>query len=77
MTVTADAKKCVLLPAAQPGDRFDLRITEDGELVLTRLESVRARPAKVKVEKRGGFTVGVLDHPIDDQALAEALDEFP
>jgi len=77
MTVVADAKKCVLLPTAQPGDRFDLQIAGEGKIVLTLLEPDPARPANVRVEKRGGFSVGVLDRPIDDQALAEALNDFP
>ncbi len=77
MTVIADSNKCVVLPAAQPGDRFDVRIVGEGKFVLTLLDSDLAAPATVKVEKRNGFSVGVLDHPIDDQALAEALREFP
>lgn len=77
MTVVADVRKCVLLPTAQPGDRFDLQIAGEGKFVLTRLGSDPVGPAKVRVEKRGDFSVGVLDRPIDDQALAEALNEFP
>lgn len=77
MTVIADARKCVLLPTAQPGDRFDVEIAGEGKFVLTRLEAGASGAAKVKVEKRGGFTVGVLDHPIDEQALETALNEFP
>ena len=34
-------------------------------------------PASVRVEKKEGFTVGVLDRPIDEKALSEALNEFP
>ena len=58
MTVVADFKKCVPLPTAQPGDRFDLQIAGAGKFVLTRLESGPARPANVKVEQRDGFSVG-------------------
>lgn len=76
MTVTADEKKRVVLPSARPGDEFEVR--ESGEtFVLRRLDPAPARPAKVKVEKRGGFSVGVLDRPIDEEALEEALAEFP
>lgn len=77
MTVIADRKKCVLLPTAQPGDRFDLQFAGEGKFVLTRLESGPPRPAQVRVEQRGGFSVGVLDRSMDEQALAEALNEFP
>jgi hypothetical protein len=74
--VIADEKKRVVLPSARPGDQFEVR--ESGEtFVLRRLHPARARPAKVKVERRGGFSVGVLDRPIDEEALKEALAEFP
>jgi hypothetical protein len=77
MIVTADARKCVFLPGARVGESFDLQIAADGKLVLTRLASVQPISATVTVENRNGFSVGVLDRPIDEQALAEALDEFP
>ena len=78
MTVTADNKKRVTLRLAKLGDRFDVRVAGDGQFILTRLEPVRpVRPAKVRIEKRGPYQVGVLDRPIDEKALAEALAEFP
>ena len=77
MTVLVDLKNCVQLPTAQPGDHFDLRVAGVGKFVLTRLESDPNQPDHVKIERRGGFTVGVLDRPIDEQSLAEALSEFP
>ena len=77
MTVVADSKKCVLLPTVQPGERFELQMAGAGKFVLTRLESAPIRPVNVTVEQRGGFSVGILDRPIDEQALAEALKEFP
>jgi hypothetical protein len=75
MTVTADNEKRVLLPAARPGDRFDVEVSPEG-FVLRRVEPVTA-PAKVVIEKRQGFTVGRLGHPIDEQALRNALADFP
>lgn len=77
MTVVADAKKRVVLSVAESGDRFDVSFGTDGTVVLARIERAPSRPAQVKVEKRGGFSVGVLDHPIDDEALRQALAEFP
>jgi hypothetical protein len=77
MTGVADFKKCVLLPTAQPEDRFDLQITEAGEFVLTKLESQPPRPANVRVEQCDGFSMGLVDRLIDELALAEALLEFP
>jgi hypothetical protein len=77
MTVVADSKKRVVLPVAEPGDRFDVRVRSDGTVVLARIKRAASRPARVRVETRDGFSVGVLDHPIDEEALRQALAEFP
>ena len=77
MIVTADAKKRVVLPFARPGDSFDVEVSSEGTLVLRRLDASRSRPANVRLKKHGRFTVGILDRPIDDAALREALAEFP
>jgi hypothetical protein len=76
MTVIADNKKRVTLPT-KPGERFDLQRIGEDKFILTRLAPVPTRPARVKLLKRDGFTVGKLDHPINDAALQEALAEFP
>ena len=78
MTVVADNKKRVTLRLAKPGDRFDVQVASDGNYILTRLEPVLLRgTAKVRIEKRGHYHVGVLDHPIDPEALKAAVAEFP
>jgi hypothetical protein len=77
MTVIADSKKRVVIPLAKPGDRFDVSPSGTGTLVLTRLEPAKSKPAKVKIEKRGRFSVGVLAGVIDPGALREALADFP
>jgi hypothetical protein len=78
MTVVADNKKRVTLRLAKPGDRFDVQAVTEGHYILTRLEPVQpARIAKVRIEKRGQFHVGVLDHPINEEALKDAIAEFP
>jgi hypothetical protein len=77
MTVVADNKKRVTLRLAKPGDRFDVQVSPDGKFVLTKLEPAPARPAKVRFEKRGGYTVGVVDRPIDERALKELLEDVP
>jgi len=38
---TADAKRRVVLPAAKPGDVFDIQSQGDGRLLLVRLEPPR------------------------------------
>jgi hypothetical protein len=77
MTVIADSKHRVTLRRAKPGDRFELAIPEPGKYVLTKLEPVPARPARVRIVKRDGYSVGVLGRPIDPEALKEALADFP
>ena len=78
MTVTADSKKRVVVPLAKPGDRFDVQVSADGaKIVMTLLEPTRSRPAKIKIEKRNGFTVGVSNRALNEQALKAALAEFP
>ena len=61
---------------AQPGERFDVQVCDNG-FVLRKLESVFPGPAKVSFIKRGGFTVAITDQPIDEEALREALTNFP
>jgi hypothetical protein len=76
MTVIADNKKRVTLPT-KPGERFDLQALGEDKFILTRLALVQTRPARVKIQKKDGFTVGRLDHAINEAALQEALAEFP
>jgi hypothetical protein len=33
-------------------------------------------PAKVRIQRRGAYDVGVLDRSINEEALKKALDEF-
>ena len=77
MTVTADEKMCVLVPTARPGDRFNLQLEGSDRIVLTRIDSPSLPPAKVAFKMKNGYTVGVVGHKIDEQALQQALDEFP
>jgi len=78
MTVVTDNKKRVTLRLASPGDRFDVQVVSDGNYILTKLEPVQLMGnTKVRIEKRGPYHVGVLDHPINEEALKEALAEFP
>jgi hypothetical protein len=78
MTVVTDSKRRVTLRAAKPGDRFDVQIAGPGSYVLTRLEPVEhTKPARVRIEKRGRYHVGVVNRPIDEAALKAVLSEFP
>src|ERR1035437_2835150 len=50
---------------------------EEGKYVLTRLEPAKPQPSRVRFEKRNGYTVGISDQPVSEQAIRDALDEFP
>ena len=76
MTVITDNKKRVTLPT-KPGSRFDLQAVGKDKFILIRLEPVKLRQSRVTFRKKGGYTVGKLDHPINNEALREALAEFP
>jgi hypothetical protein len=43
-TATADAKRRVVLPAARPGDVFDIQNQGEGRLLLVRLETPKPVP---------------------------------
>jgi hypothetical protein len=76
MTVTTDESRRIVLPSAKPGERFDLESSTDG-FTLRRLGPAEKRLAKVTVEKREGFSVWATDQPITEQAIREALADFP
>jgi phage FluMu protein gp41 len=77
MAAIADSKHRVTLRQARPGDRFDVEILAEGKYVLTRLEPAKPRPSRVRFEKRNGYTVGISDQRVSEQAIRDALDEFP
>ncbi|HEX3719083.1 MAG TPA: hypothetical protein VH595_14035 [Verrucomicrobiae bacterium] len=78
VTVVTDRKKRVTLRLAKAGDRFDVQITPDGNYILTKLDRARQKDsAKVRIEKRGRYHVGILNHPINAEAIKKALAEFP
>ena len=49
----------------------------EAKYVLTRLEPTKPQPSRVRFEKRNGYTVGISDQPVSEQAIRDALDEFP
>jgi len=76
MPVTADEKKRVVIPSARPGDRFDIQVTSEGKIVLTRLE-LADEPDNVRLVKKHGYTVARGTKPITDEQVRKAMDEFP
>ena len=76
MTVTADDRKRIVLPAAKPGDRFDLEVSPDGKMILTRLV-LADKPDRVRLVKKHGYTVAVGTRPITQEQVRKFLNEFP
>ena len=78
MTIIADSKKRFTIRMAKTGERYDVQVDGDGRFVLTRLEPIQVAPTSiVKIVKRGKYSVGVLNRPINERALKEALSDFP
>jgi len=61
----------------KPNTPYDGQRTLAGNVVFTELVPFRRQPAVVRLQKENGFTVAVSDQEIDEQALKEALAEFP
>ena len=76
MTVTADAKKRVVLPPAKPGQCFDVQISSNGKLVLTPLVPAE-KPNRIKLVRENGYLVAVGNHSITQAETRKLLDEFP
>ncbi len=49
-TTTADSKKRVVIPEAQPGDIFDVQHQPDGRVVLVRLVKPKPRNRMTRAE---------------------------
>ena len=76
VTLKADNRRRVQLPDAQPGDVFAYE--RHGQTrMLTPVEPIQSRPAKVTVKRQSGFSVGVLDREMNAVELERALAEFP
>ena len=75
--LTVDDYQRVRLPGhVKPRTKLAYERTGN-RIVLTPIAPVEPRAGKVRLVKRRGFTVGVLNRPINETALAEALAEFP
>jgi hypothetical protein len=49
-TTTADKKKRVIIPGAQPGDIFDVQVEGEEKVVLVRLVKPKAKPRMGRVQ---------------------------
>ena len=78
--VKVDEAHRIQIAMLAPGDLYEPEIVSPDEITLRRVSESAANgssPAKVRFEKRGGYTVGVSDQPISLTAIKEVLAEFP
>jgi hypothetical protein len=76
-TLIVDDDQRVRLPHARPRSKFAYEESSDGKITLTELREHEPRPATVRLEKRGGYTVAFTDQPITEAMIKAALTEFP
>jgi hypothetical protein len=74
MTAIADNKKRVTIRAARPGDRFDVQVSGDGKIILTKLVKQSREAQLVKPVAYKGLLViqGELDQ---DQFVRDVHEE--
>ena len=90
--VKADDRRRVVLPGAKPRQEFAYLERENGKVILTPIRPVKPKrparasiatapkpgpPTRVRFVKRGRYTVGVSDRPVDMQVVKELLADFP
>lgn len=77
-TLTVDEQQRIRLPGVKPRQVFAHEKGPDGRIILTPVPQAEGRPNKVRFEKRGGRTVGVIEGAeFNEAALKQALAEFP
>jgi phage FluMu protein gp41 len=75
MTVVADAKKRVTLRTAKAGDTFDVEVTNEGKVILTKLVPAATKP--IRLVKRHGYSVAIGPARITQEQVRKLMDEFP
>jgi hypothetical protein len=73
MTAIADNKKRVMIRAARPGDRFDVQVSEDGKIVLTKLAKQPRDAQMVKPVPYKGLLV--IEGELDQEQLFRDIHE--
>lgn len=77
-TLTVDDYNRVRLPDVKPRQVIAHEKEAGGRIILTPVEPVAPKAAKVRFEKRGGYTVGVIEGvEFNETALKQEISEFP
>jgi hypothetical protein len=74
-TSTADAKRRVVLPAAKPGDVFDIRSQGEGRLLLVRLKAPEPGPRMSKARCLAAIAAAPLRTEMNWNSLKEMTRE--
>jgi len=69
MTTRADSKKRVVLPAANPGDVFDVQDHGDGRFTLVRLERPEPKPRLTRTQCLKAIAAAPLRPGMDWETL--------
>lgn len=75
--LTVDDYQRVRLPNAKPRAKLRYEKGANGVILLTELVPAETRPARVRLRKRGRFTVATTDQPVSEEAIKQALADFP
>ncbi len=76
-TLTVDNDNRIRLPDVKPRQVFTHEMEPGGRIILTPIAPIESKPNKVRFVKKDGFTVGVTEQPVSEQAIKEALADFP
>lgn len=76
-TLTVDDDNRIRLPDVKPRQVFTHEKEAGGRIILTPVEPSEPKSAKVRFVKKDGFTVGITDQPVSEEAIKEALADFP
>ena len=74
----SDERRRVTLPVpAKPMDSWVPEVVRPDQILLTRVKKPATQTARVRIIKRGGYSVGILRRRIDPKTIERALAEFP
>ena len=76
MTTTVDSKKRIVLPAARPGDVFDIQHHGEGRFTLQRLERPEPKARLTRAQCLQAIAAAPL-HPKMDWATLRGLTRKP
>jgi hypothetical protein len=78
MTIaTADDRRRVQIPGIKAGEKFAVENNGQGIITLHQVKPVEPKAAKVRLVKRGKYTVMVTGRPISREEIQKEINEWP